>query len=102
MEYKHTPGSLLLQQDPEILLHNSDLINLILCELGLTSTPFRDTTILTYETGLPPAGKKIVIYLLDDEYFTITYVIDTIPNEPASHQLPTQDKRNVCNVAING
>ena len=48
IKYKHTPGYLLLQQDPEILIHNSDLLNLIPCKLDLTYTPFHDTTIITY------------------------------------------------------
>ena len=64
-------------------------------ELDLTSTPFRDTKILTYEIELPPARKKVSFNLLDNEDFTIPYVPDTISNSPASHQLPTQDKQNV-------
>ena len=43
-----------------------------------------------YEIELTPAGKKIGFNLFYDEYFTIPYVIDTIPNSPAGHQLPTQ------------
>ena len=31
IEYKHTPGSLLIQQYPKILIHNTDLLNLIPC-----------------------------------------------------------------------
>ena len=49
MEDKHTPGSLILQQDPESIIHNSDMLDLISCEIDLTHTPFSDTTILTYE-----------------------------------------------------
>ena len=63
MEYNHTPSSLLLQQDPESLLNNLDLLNLITCEFDITFTPFCDTTILTYETELPPAGNKIKNHL---------------------------------------
>ena len=37
---------------------------------------------------------------MDDEDFTITYVIDTIPNSPVCHKLPTQAKKNVWIVAI--
>ena len=48
MEYKHTTGYLLLKQDPESLLCHSGLINLIPCEIDLTSTPFHDTNIITY------------------------------------------------------
>ena len=94
IEDKHTPGSLLLQQDPESLLHNSDLINSISSELDIKSTIFCDTIILTYEIELTPAGMKIGFNLLDDEYFTITYVIDTIQNSPAG-QLPKQAKKNL-------
>ena len=48
IEDNHTPGSLLLRQDPEGHIHNSDLLNLIPCELDLTSTPFRDETSVTW------------------------------------------------------
>ena len=44
---------------------------------------------------LPPSGNKVGFNLLDDEYFTIPYITDTIPNSPAGHQLPTQDKWNM-------
>ena len=84
IDYKHNPGYLLLQQDPESLTHNSYLLNLI----DLTSTQFYDTKNLSYEIELPPYGKKVGYHLLDDEYFTIPNVIDTIPNSPAGHQLP--------------
>ena len=43
-----------------------------------------------------------MFYLLDDEYFTITYITDTIPNSPAGHQIPSQAKQNLWIVAING
>ena len=48
IEDKHTPGSLLLQKYPEDHINNSDLLNLIPRELDLTSTPFSNTTIITY------------------------------------------------------
>ena len=80
IENKHNPGFLLLQQDPESIIHNLDLFNLITCEIDLTATPFSNTTILTYDIELPPYVKKIDYNLLDDEYFTIQ-------NSPASHQL---------------
>ena len=38
--------------------------------------------------------------LLDDEYFTIPFVTDTIPNSPAGHQVPTQAKQNVWIISI--
>ena len=85
IEDKHTPGSLLLRQDPEDHIHNSELLNLIPCELDLTSTPFRYETIITYDIELPPSGKKIGFNLVDDEYFTIPYITDTIPNSPAGN-----------------
>ena len=47
-EDKNTPGYLLLQQDPESIIRNSDLLHLIPCEIDLASTSFCDTTILTY------------------------------------------------------
>ena len=70
-------------------------------EIDLTSTPFSNTTILTYEIGLPPSGKNIFI-LLDDEYFTIPYVTDTIPNFPFGNKPPTQSKQNARIIDING
>ena len=57
IEDKHTPGHLLLQKYPESLIHNSDHLKLIPCELNLTSIPFNDTTIITYESGLPSLCK---------------------------------------------
>ena len=45
---------------------------------------------------------KIGFNLLDDEDFTIPYAIDTIPNSPVSHKLPTKSKNNVWIIAING
>ena len=101
IEDTHTPCSLLIQQDPESYAHNSYPLNLIPCELDLTSTPFCDTSIITYEIELPTSGNKIGFNLLDDEYFTIPCITDTIPNSPSGHQLPTQAKRNVWIISIN-
>ena len=101
IEYNHTPGSLLLWKYPEGRIHDSDLLNLFPCKLDLTSTTFSDETIITYDIELPPSG-MIFFNLLDDEYFTIPYITDTIPNSPASHKLPSRAKRNVWIVAING
>ena len=70
-------------------------------KIDITYTPFSNTTILAYEIELPPVGRKIGFNLLDDEYFTIPYITDTIPNPPAGCQLLTQDKRNVFIVSIN-
>ena len=58
--------------------------------------------ILTYEIYLPPSGNKIGFNLLHDEYFTIPYVTDTIPNSPVVHKLTTQAKRNLWIISING
>ena len=101
MEDKNTPSCLLLKQDLERILHILYLLDLIPCELSITSTPFCDTTILTYEIELPPSGNKFGLNLLD-EYFTIHYGIDTVLNSPAGHQLPTQANKNVWIIAING
>ena len=79
-----------------------DLINFIPCEIDITSTPFHDTTIITYEIELPLDRKKVVFNLLDDDDFKIPYVVDTTPNSPSGNQLPTQDKKNVCIIYING
>ena len=48
VEYKHTPGSLLLQKYTECRVHNSDLLNVIPFELYLTPNPFLDTKIIIY------------------------------------------------------
>ena len=102
IEYKHTPGFLLLRKDPEGHIHDSDLLNFISCELDLKVTPFSDTTMITYEMELLPSRKKVGFNLLDDSEFTIPYITDTIPNLPAGHQLTSQAKRNVWIIAING
>ena len=87
-----TPGSLILKQDPEIIIHNSDPLILIPNELDITSTPYFDTTIIAYEIEVLPAGKKIAFNLLDYEDFTIPYITDKIPNSPAGHQFTIQTK----------
>ena len=75
---------------------------MIPCELDIRSTLFCDTKILTYEIELPPSGKKVVFNLLNDEYFTIPYITDTISNSPAGHQLTIPAKRISLIVTING
>ena len=45
---------------------------------------------------------KIGFNLLDYGDFTIPYIIDTIPNSPAVHQLMTQVKKYVWIIYING
>ena len=59
-------------------------------------------TIITYDIELPTSRKKIGYNLLDDEHFKIPYITDIIPNSPAGHQLPSQAKRNMWIVSING
>ena len=66
-----------------------DHINLIPCEIDPESNPFCDTKIFIYKIELPNSRNKIGFNLLDDEYFTIPYVIDKISNSPDSHQPPT-------------
>ena len=74
---------------------------MISCELDLTSTTIRNTTILIHEIELPPSGKKVGFNLLNDEDITIPYVIDTIPNSPAGHQIKNQAEKTVRIIAIN-
>ena len=50
---------------------------------------------------MPPVGKNIGFNLLDDEYFTIPYIIDTAPNLQDGHQLVTRANKNVRIIAIN-
>ena len=102
IEDKHTPGSLILRQDPEGHIHDSDLLNLITCKLDITYIPFSNETIITYDIELPPSGKKIGFNLLGDEDFTSPYITHSMPKLPAGHQLPSEAKRNVWIVAING
>ena len=99
---KSTTGSLHSQQDTEVLINNVYLINLVPCKLDLTSTPFLDSTIITYELDLPTAGKKNGFNLLEEKDFTIPFIIDAIPNSTSSHQLPTQDNKNVWIIATDG
>ena len=74
---------------------------MIPCELDITSTPFGHTTILTYEIELSHSVKKLGFNLMDGEYFTIPYVIDTTSDSPAGHKLPTQAKKHVWIIDIN-
>ena len=67
IEDKRTSSYLLLQQYPGSHIHNIYLLNLIPCELYLTSTPFFFTKILTYEIELPTYVKKAGFNLLYDE-----------------------------------
>ena len=58
---KHTTGALILQQDIESLIHDSDLLNLIPCELDLISTTFSDTTTITYKLSYLPLERKFFL-----------------------------------------
>ena len=93
-EEKHTPGLILLQDDTEgFLQQNPGKLNLIPCELDLSSTPFcYIETIITYEIELLPSGKKIGLNFMDDYDFTAPYILDAITNSPTGHQLKTQAK----------
>ena len=72
------------------------------CNLDITYTISFDATIIKYKLELTPAGKKIGYNLLDENMFTVLYILDKIPNSTDIHQLPTQAKNNLCVVAING
>ena len=39
---------------------------------------------------------------MGDDDFNIPYILDTIPDSQADHQLPSQSKKNVWIVEING
>ena len=100
IEYKHNIGFSPLQKYPESIIHNSDLLNLIPCKPDITSTTYSDTTISNMKLIHLPLG-KVSFNLLNDEYFTIPYITDTIPNSPGYHQLTTRSKRNMWIIAIN-
>ena len=51
---------------------------------------------------LLPAENGMGFNLLDDKDFTIPYLIYTIPNSPESHKIPTQDKKKLWIIDING
>ena len=70
------------------------------CYLYLTPTIFIDATIITYELELPPAGRENGFNLLDEDDFTIPYIIDTIANSLGGHKITTQAKNNMWIVAI--
>ena len=101
IEDNHTLGYSPLKKYSESIIHGSELLNFIPCELDITSTPFCVTTIITYEIELPPSGKKVGFNLLDDEDFTIFYITDTILSSLSSSQPPSQSKINMWIIAIN-
>ena len=69
------------------------MLNLIPCGFDITFTKNVYTKILKYGIELLPAGKKFCFDSLDDENFTISYVIDKIINSPSGHQLPIHFKK---------
>ena len=71
IEDKHTPSYLLLRKYSEGNIHDPYFLNLIPCELDLTSTPFSDSKIIIYDIEIPPYGKKVGFNLLDDQDFTV-------------------------------
>ena len=75
---------------------------MIPCEHDLTSTPFCDTIIITNEIELPPSVNKFGFNQLDDDYFIIPYITDTIPNLRTDHQISAQAKKNVWIIDKNG
>ena len=74
IEDKKNTCYLILQQYPESIIHNTDLLKLIPRELDLISTPFSNTTTIIHEIESPLDGKKIVFNLMHGEDFIITYV----------------------------
>ena len=102
IEDNHTPGSLILQQDPERRVHNSDLLNLIPFKVDIISTPFSDENILIYEIEIILSRKKVVFNILYYEDFTMPYINYTIPNSLVGNQLLTQAKQNLWIISING
>ena len=64
-------------------------------KLDLTSILFNDTIIITYEIEVPSSGNKIGFNLLDDNEFTIPYILDEIMNSPAGNKLPTHANNNI-------
>ena len=64
-EYTHIPSYLLLQQDPQSLHHNMDLINLIPCELDLTYITYKTNSVKTmiYDPSQPI---NIIFKSIDD------------------------------------
>ena len=64
--------------------------------------PFLDETIITHKIELPPPVEEIGFNFMDDNEFTIPYIIDIFTNLLTSRQLLTHDKKNVLAVAVNG
>ena len=88
--------------EPRKFIHNPYPLNFLPRDLDIKSTTFSDAAIITYEIELPASGKKNCFNLLDDDDFTIPYIIDIIMNPLAGHKLPTQDNNNVLIISING
>ena len=56
---------------------------------------------IKYEIELPSSRNKVGFNLLDDEYFIIPYITDTISNSPVVHQLSAQAKWNLWIIDFN-
>ena len=68
-------------------------MNLIPCELDISSRPFGYAILITYYIESPPSGKKIVLNFVEDDAFNIPYIIDTPPNSLEGRQISTQVKK---------
>ena len=72
------------------------------CELDMIYNPILDETIITYKLELITSGNIIGFNLLDDDKFTIPYIIFTITNSPDGNKIPTWAKKNVLIIDISG
>ena len=61
---KHTSGSLLIQQHPESLIHNLELINLILCKLDLNPLHSLIQQFSHMKLSYPLLDRKLVLIYL--------------------------------------
>ena len=102
-EENHTPGSLHLQHNSEIIFQRHCIhIDLIPYELELSDTPFTKSTILNSELELPPQGKKFGINLMDDDDFNIPYIFEMVLDYLVGNQLPDHTKKHFFIVEIYG
>ena len=74
--------------------------SLVTYELSLSNATFADAKIVKYELALKPLGNKVGLNLMDDEYFIIPYIYNTIPNLPEKIRIAYQKNQNVCIVEI--
>ena len=57
---------------------------------------------IQYEIDLPTEEDKIGFTIMDDDEFTIPYIIDTITNSLEGHQLLSHANENFWIIDING